>query len=112
MTHILISLRLVQSPQHATHGANGRFLTALEDSPDPPKLLGVLSDAYKKKQSKFNEAAAEAKVKGDVPPLPPTVPMALRAAVRPFRRALNCLIDNMCGAPASPLLSAGPAAVW
>lgn len=86
MTHILNSLRLIDLPQHTAQGTYGRFLSALDESTDAPKLLGVLSDAYERKQVKFKEAAAEAKTKGDVPPLKPTVPMALRAAVIFLRR--------------------------
>ena len=84
VTHILNSLHLIKSPQHTSQGTYGRFLSALEDSTDAPKLLGVLSDAYERKQAKFEEAAAEAKTKGDVPPLTPTIPMALRAAVHSY----------------------------
>ena len=85
VTHILSSLRLVQPSEHNTQDTHTRFLTALEDDSSPPKLLGVLSEGYARNQAKLDEAAEEAKAKGEVLPLRPTVPMALRAAVMPLR---------------------------
>ena len=84
MTHILSSLHLVQPSEHNTQDTHTRFLTALEDDFSPPKLLGVLSEGYAKKQAKLDKAAEEAKAKGEVLPLTPAVPMALRAAVMPL----------------------------
>lgn len=95
VNHILNSLRLVQSPQQNTEDTHGRFLAALEESSAPPKLLGVLSDAYAKKQAIFKEAVAAAKAKGEALPLVPTIPMALRAAVSHYTLPSNCVLARL-----------------
>ena len=87
VTHILSSLGLVNPPQgisgsNGGSGSHSRFLEALEDNAiTPPKMLGVLSDAYSTRKAQSEAAAKAAKARGELLPLPPTIPMALRVAV-------------------------------
>ena len=69
VTRILSSLGLVNPPQGISSsnggsgGSHSRFLEALEDNITPPKMLGVLSDAYAARKAQSEAAANAAKAK-------------------------------------------------